>query len=177
MSTVTDPLPASFTTPPHRIAPVAPPPRPRLLTGPVVRLFTADFAAMISFYLLLSVVPLYAADRGIGTAGAGLSTGVLMFTAVATEMTTPALAARLGYRRLLIGGLVLLGVPALVLPAAGSLSAFMLVSVVRGIGFAIVVVTVGAIAATAIPVQRRGEGLGVLGVVAMLPAVVALPLG
>ena len=177
MSTVTDPLPASFTTPPHRIATVAPPPRPRLLTGPVVRLFTADFAAMISFYLLLSVVPLYAADRGIGTAGAGLSTGVLMFTAVATEMTTPALAARLGYRRLLIGGLVLLGVPALVLPAAGSLSAFMLVSVVRGIGFAIVVVTVGAIAATAIPVQRRGEGLGVLGVVAMLPAVVALPLG
>ena len=53
MSTVTDPLPASFTTPPHRIATVAPPPRPRLLTGPVVRLFTADFAAMISFYLLL----------------------------------------------------------------------------------------------------------------------------
>ena len=177
MSTVTDPLPASFTTPPHRIATVAPPPRPRLLTGPVVRLFTADFAAMISFYLLLSVVPLYAADRGIGTAGAGLSTGVLMFTAVAAELTTPALATRLGYRRLLLGGLVLLGVPALVLPAAGSLSAFMLVSVVRGIGFAIVVVTVGAIAATAIPVQRRGEGLGVLGVVAMLPAVVALPLG
>jgi predicted MFS family arabinose efflux permease len=152
-------------------------PRPRLLTGPVVRLFTADLAAMISFYLLLSVVPLYAADRGIGTVGAGLSTGVLMFTAVAAELTTPALAARLGCRRLLIGGLVLLGAPALVLPAAGSLSAFMLVSVVRGIGFAIVVVTVGAIAATAIPAQRRGEGLGVLGVVAMLPAVVALPLG
>ena len=50
-------------------------------------------------------------------------------------------------------------------------------SVVRGIGFAIVVVTVGAIAATAMPAQRRGEGLGVLGVVAMLPAVVALPFG
>ena len=94
--------------------------RPRLLTGPVVRLFTADFAAMISFYLLLSVVPLCAADRGIGTAEAGLSTGVLMFTAVAAELTTPALAARLGYRRLLMGGLVLLGAPALVLPAAAA---------------------------------------------------------
>jgi predicted MFS family arabinose efflux permease len=152
-------------------------PQPRLLTGPVVRLFAADFAAMVSFYLLLSVVPLYAAERGIGTAGAGISTGVLMFTAVAAELATPALAARLGYRRLLIGGLVLLGAPALVLPAAASLLALMLVSVVRGIGFAIVVVTVGAIAATAIPAQRRGEGLGVLGVVAMLPAVVALPLG
>jgi predicted MFS family arabinose efflux permease len=177
MSTVTDLLPASFTTPRSRIATVPPPPRPRLLSGPVVRLFAADFAAMVSFYLLLSVVPLYAADRGIGIAGAGLSTGVLMFTAVAAELATPALATRLGYRRLLIGGLVLLGAPALALPAAASLLALMLVSVVRGIGFAIVVVTVGAIAATAIPQQRRGEGLGALGVVAMLPAAVALPLG
>jgi predicted MFS family arabinose efflux permease len=71
----------------------------------------------------------------------------------------------------------MLGTPALVLPAAASLLALMLLSVVRGIGFAIVVVTVGAIAATAIPAQRRGEGLGVLGVVAMLPAVAALPFG
>jgi MFS family permease len=177
MSTVTDTLPASVTTPRTQIATVARARRLRLLTGPVVRLFAADFAAMVSFYLLLSVVPLYAADRGIGIAGAGLSTGVLMFTAVAAELATPALATRLGYRRLLIGGLVLLGAPALALPAAGSLLALMLVSVVRGIGFAIVVVTVGAIAATAIPQQRRGEGLGALGVVAMLPAAVALPLG
>ena len=111
---------------------------------------------MISFYLLLSVVPLYAADRGIGTAGAGLSTGVLMFAAVAAELATPALAASLGYRRLLIGGLVLLGAPALVLPATASLLVLMLLSVVRGIGFAIVVVTVGAIAAT--PSLRSGAG-------------------
>jgi predicted MFS family arabinose efflux permease len=177
MSTVTDTPPASFIIPGTRIATVRPAPQPRLLTGQVVRLFAADFAAMVSFYLLLSVVPLYAADRGIGTAGAGISTGVLMFTAVVAELATPALAARLGYRRLLICGLVLLGAPALVLPVVATLPALMLVSVGRGIGFAIVVVTVGAIAATAIPAQRRGEGLGVLGVVAMLPAVVALPLG
>ena len=74
---------------------MTPAPQPRLLTGPVVRLFAADFAAMISFYLLLSVVPLYAADRGIGTAGAGLSTGVLMFAAAA-ELATPALAVGWG---------------------------------------------------------------------------------
>ena len=177
MSTVTDTLRASSSTPRTPIATVTSAPRPRLLTGAVVRLFAADFAAMVSFYLLLSVVPLYAADHGIGTAGAGLTTGVLMLTAVAAELATPALAARLGYRRLLIAGLLMLGLPALVLPAAASLLALMLVSVVRGIGFAIVVVTVGAIAATAIPAQRRGEGLGVLGVVAMLPAVVALPFG
>ena len=64
---------------------------------------------MTSFYLLLSVVPLYASERGIGAAGAGLSTGVLMVTAVAAELATPALAARVGFGRLLAAGLVLLG--------------------------------------------------------------------
>ena len=56
-----------------------------------------------------------------------------------------------------MGGLVLLGAPALVMPATASLLVLILVSVVRGIGFAIVVVTVGAIAATAMPAQRRGK--------------------
>src|SRR4030095_2215760 len=162
MNTVTDPLPAPCTHPRARTAAVTPTPQPRLLTGPVVRLFLTHLAAMVSFFPLLSAVPLYAADRGIGTAGAGLTTGVLMFTAVAAELATPALAARLGYRRALIAGLVWCGAPARVLPAAPSLLALMLVSVLRGIGFAIVVVTIGAIAATAIPAQRRGEGLGAL---------------
>ncbi len=152
-------------------------PRPRLLTGPVVRLLLADFAAMSSFYLLLSVVPLWSTERGIGGLGAGLSTAVLMFAAVAAELATPRLASRIGYRRLLMAGLVLLGAPALLLPVASGLVPLMGVCVVRGFGFAIVVVTVGALMAETIPAERRGEGLGVMGVVTMLPAVVALPLG
>ena len=132
---------------------------------------------MCSFYLLLSVVPLWSTERGIGGLGAGLSTAVLMFAAVAAELATPRLAARIGYRRLLMAGLVLLGAPALLLPVASGLVPLMGVCVVRGFGFAIVVVTVGALMAETIPAERRGEGLGVMGVVTMLPAVVALPLG
>jgi predicted MFS family arabinose efflux permease len=151
--------------------------RPRLFTAPVLRLYLLDFAAMSSFYLLLSVVPMLVAERGIGELGAGLSTGVLMFAAVGAETATPWLAARLGYRRLLVVGLVLLGAPALALPALTGLGALVAVSVVRGFGFAIVVVAAGAMVTWAIPEQRRGEGLGLMGVVAMLPAVVMLPLG
>ena len=150
---------------------------PRLLTPAAVRLLAVDVAAMTSFYLLLSVVPLYATDSGIGTAGAGLSTGVLMVAAVAAELATPALAARVGFDRLLAAGLVLLGAPALALPAVGGLTELLAVAAVRGSGFAIVVVAVGALAARAIPAQRRGEGLGVFGLAATVPAVVALPLG
>jgi predicted MFS family arabinose efflux permease len=167
MSTATQTLnPASVTLARHR-----------LLTGSVVRLFGADFAAMCSFYLLLSAVPLYAADRGIGAAGAGITTGVLMFASVAAEIAAPAASARIGHRRLLLVGLVLLGVPAMAMPAVSSLAALMAVCAVRGAGFALVVVAVGALAATVLPADRRGEGLGMLGVVAMMPAVVTLPAG
>src|SRR5512133_3019995 len=151
--------------------------RPRLLTGSVVRLFGADFAAMCSFYLLLSAVPLYAADRGIGAAGAGISTGVLMFASVAAEIAAPAVSALIGHRRLLLVGLVLLGVPAMAMPVVSSLALLLAVCAVRGAGFAVVVVAVGALAATVLPADRRGEGLGMLGVVAMMPAVVTLPAG
>ena len=151
--------------------------KPRLLSAAAARLLAVDVAAMTSFYLLLSAVPLYAADRGIGTAGAGLSTGVLMVTAVAAELATPGLAARVGFGRLLAVGLVLLGAPALALPGVDGLPGLLAVSAVRGCGFAVVVVAIGALAARAIPEQRRGEGLGVFGVAATVPAVVALPLG
>lgn len=158
------------------VAPVAEP-RHRLFTVPVVLLLLVDFAAMSSFYLLLSVVPLYSTEKGIGSLGAGLSTGVLMFAAVAAEFVNPTLAARWGHRRLLMAGLVLLGAPALAVPAVSSLWGLMAVSVLRGFGFAMVVVAVGALAATTFPAERRGEGMGVLGIVTMLPSVITLPLG
>jgi predicted MFS family arabinose efflux permease len=100
-----------------------------------------------------------------------------MVSAVAAELATPALAARIGFGRLLAAGLVLLGAPALALPAVGGLVGLLAVAAVRGCGFAIVVVAIGALAARAIPAQRRGEGLGVFGLAATVPAVVALPLG
>lgn len=167
MKTMTSPIPA----------PALALDRPRLFTVPVVRLYGLNFAAMCSFYLLLSVVPLYTAGRGIGELGAGLSIGVLMFAAVGGELATPWLAARLGYRPLLVAGLLLLGLPALLLPAVTGTVGLIAVSVTRGIGFAIVVVAVGAMATWALPRERRGEGLGLLGVVAMVPAVLVLPLG
>jgi predicted MFS family arabinose efflux permease len=152
-------------------------PAPRLLTPAYVRLLTVDFGAMTGFYLLLAVVPMHAADHGAGGLGAGLTTAVLMFASVAGELATPRVAARFGYRRLLVVGLVLLGAPALALSRITGLEGMLAVGVVRGLGFAIVVTATGALAASTLPAERRGEGLGLMGVVSMLPAVTALPAG
>jgi len=148
-----------------------------LVSQALAMYFLVAFLSMTSFYFLLSVVPLYATSVGAGRAGAGLTTGALMLTTVATELATPALLAQFGYRVVLGVGLVLLGAPALALTKPASLAVIIAVSLVRGAGLAILVVAGSSVVASLTPPERRSEGLGVLGVVVGIPAVLALPLG
>lgn len=146
--------------------------RPPLLNRGMLLCFVNTIGATCSFFLLLSVVPLYA-----GAAGAGLATGSLMFAIVVGELITTPLVTRFGYRVVLAGGLVLLGAPALVLTMSHSMVWIAAVCVVRGIGFAFAVVAGGALTALLIPAQRRGEGLALMGIVSGVPSVIGLPLG
>jgi MFS family permease len=155
----------------------AAPARPTILSPALVRVFVASFGSLTSFFVLASVVPQYAASVGAGAAGAGLSTAALMFATVGAEFAAPWLATRFGYRSGLAAGLILLGAPALALPYATGLPAILAVAVVRGIGFAIVMVLGDALVPLLVPDERRGEALGLAGVVASVPGVVALPLG
>lgn len=170
-------LPAPPELPPVRVDAEAVSSRPRLVTRPLALVLVASFGAMTSFYLLLSVVPLYASSAGAGGVGAGLVTGVLMLSTVVAELATPRLVARWGYRRVFAGGLVLLGAPAVALTASASMAAILGVCAVRGLGFAVAVVLGGALVASLVPRERRGEGLGLYGLVVGVPSVVALPLG
>ncbi|MCW2913390.1 MAG: transporter [Actinomycetia bacterium] len=146
--------------------------RPALVTPALLLRFVSMIGASTSFYLLLSVLPVYA-----GGNAAGLVTGALMLSTVAGELATPRLLARFGYRRVLAAGLLLLGLPALALMAPPDLATIVAVCFVRGLGFAFTVVAGGALTASLIPPERRGEGLALAGVVAGVPAVVALPFG
>jgi MFS family permease len=152
----------------------APPP---ILTRPMALLMVTAFGALIGFYLLLSVVPLYLADSGGGAAGAGLATGAMMLTTVLVELAAPQLLALLGYRSALGFGLLLLSLPTLALLASPDILLVLGVCLVRGAGFGIVVVAGSALAAELAPAGRRGEALGWYGVVVGVPGVVGLPAG
>lgn len=151
--------------------------RPSLVTRPLLLRFVSIAGASASFYLLLSVVPLYAEASGGGGNAAGLATGALMLATVLGELAAPRFAARFGNRLALVVGLLLLGAPALVLTVSGSMVWITAVCLVRGLGFAITVVAGGALTASLIPAERRGEGLALVGVVSGVPSLVALPLG
>ena len=152
--------------------------RPRLVTRPLLLRFVTVVGSSASFYLLLSVVPAYAQSvPGRGSDKAGLVTGALMLATVAGELMAPWLAARCGYRVVLGAGLLLLGAPALALTVSQSMGWIVAVCLVRGLGFAFTLVAGGALTASLIPPERRGEGLALIGVVAGVPSLVGLPLG
>ncbi|MFE1286109.1 MFS transporter [Streptomyces sp. NPDC058751] len=146
--------------------------RPPLLTRPLMLRFVSMIGASVSFFLLLSVVPAYAT-----ASGAGPATGALMLATVLGELAAPRLVTRYGHRVVLAVGLSLLGAPALVLTLSHSLAWIVLVCLVRGLGFALTLVAGGALTASLIPAERRGEGLALVGVVSGVPSLIALPLG
>jgi MFS family permease len=176
MSTLTHAQPRSSTTRDGAPGRTGAPGR-RILSGPLALVFLSEFCALTSFYLLLSVTPMYAAAVGAGSAGAGLVTSVLLLGTVAAELAAPSLMRRFGYWALLITGALLLGVPALALLPGGSLVIIVAVSAVRGFGFGLCTVMTGALTAALLPPERRGKGLGLFGVVATAPGIVALPAG
>jgi len=149
----------------------------RLLSVPLVATFGAEFTSLTSFFLLLSVMPMLAAAAGASSSGAGMITGSLLLGTVAAEAAAAAAISRFGYRIVLAAGAVLLGGPALAMLAPESQEVMVSVSLARGFGFGLCGVATGALTAKLLPPERRGEGLGLLGIVCGIPAIVALPAG
>jgi predicted MFS family arabinose efflux permease len=148
-----------------------------LLSGPVAVLALATLANIVGFQLLLSVVPLYAEATGGGPAGAGLATAAFMLSTVLTQVKMPVLLGRFGYRKVLVAGVLFLGLPAFLYPVAGGLVGVLAVTLARGVGFGVVTVVFVALIVNLAPEGRTGEAFGLLGVAMTLPTIFCNPLG
>ena len=142
----------------------------------VLALFASLFT-MLGFYVLLSVVPLYAEEAGGGSSGAGLATAVFMLSTVLAQVWMPRILARFGYRAVLAAGSLLLGLPALLYMPLGGVPAILAVTLVRGAGFGVAIVALATLVTELAPPGRRGEALGLYGVVLTLPSVFCAALG
>ncbi|MFZ0216374.1 MAG: MFS transporter [Candidatus Dormiibacterota bacterium] len=150
-------------------------PAPSLLTPKILWFLLLALCSMTSFYVLSSVLPLYASASG--TSAAGLTTGVMMLSTVLTEIGLTAVIARFAYRSMMALGAVLLGLPTLLLLATHALPLILAVAFARGAGLAVTVVTGTAVAADIAPVARRGEMLGIYGVAVTIPGALGQPTG
>jgi predicted MFS family arabinose efflux permease len=145
---------------------------------PAVRaMFAITVLGISSYALLLSALPAHAADTGAGLVAAGSATTVFLVVTVLVQGTVPALVRRWGLGPVLAAGLVALGLPAPLYLAGDDVRWLLAVSAVRGIGFAVLTVLGSTIAAQAVSPDRRGESIGIFGLGAAIPTLVAVPGG
>ena len=124
---------------------------------------------------LLAVAPLWAVHGGATAAGSGLVNGVLLAATVLSQLAVPRALASWGTGRVLIAGLLLLGVPAVGYLLSDRLGWILGLSAVRGVGFGVLTVVGSTVVARLVPAARRGAAIGVYGLAVAVPNLVLLP--
>ena len=133
--------------------------------------------AFASFFLTLSALPLYCIAIGASAGAAGLVTTVMLLSTVATQTLVPALVNRFGLPGVLAGGLIALGAPAPLYLIGHSFAWVLVVSALRGLGFAVITVLMPLVASRLVPDGRRGEAIGIYGLAIAVPNLAGVPIG
>lgn len=134
-------------------------------------------AAFGAWSILLPVVPLAVIDSGGSATLAGGSTGIFMAFTVATQIVSPWLLRRWGYRRVMALSAFTLGVPAFGHLLGTDAWIVLLLSALRGVGFGALTVSESALIAELSPVRLLGKATGMIGVFTGLGQMIFLPLG
>ncbi|WP_024799663.1 MFS transporter [Nocardia sp. BMG51109] len=145
-----------------------------LLSGGLPVLLVVTFLAFVDYAALLSVVPLWAAEGGAAGAGVGATTGVMMAATVATQLAAPWLFRIFPLRTMLVVGAVLLGGPTPLYVLSADIAPIMAITVVRGVGFACVVMAGATFVADLAADGRLASSASLYGVAAALPNLGAL---
>lgn len=128
-----------------------------------------------SFFLTLSSLPVWAVSGGVPEALAGLVTTVMLAATVGTQLTVPALVRRYGLPRVLGVGLMALGIPTPLLLVCSDLWWLLLVSAVRGTGFAVLTVLLPIVVTQTVPAGRHGAAIGLYGLAIAVPNLLVVP--
>lgn len=137
-------------------------------------LLAVTFLAFVNYAATLSVVPLWAATGGAGSTAVGATTGVMMAATVASQLTMPWMFRILSLRLMMILGAVLLGAPTPLYLLASDIAPIMMITIVRGIGFALVVIAGATLVADLAAEGALARSASSYGAAAALPNVGAL---
>ncbi|PRZ02890.1 putative MFS family arabinose efflux permease [Isoptericola sp. CG 20/1183] len=149
--------------------------------GPITRvpgmrsLLTMSALGFAGYALLLPVAPLWAVHGGAGSGGAGLVNAVLMLATVLTQTTMPAALRRIGWRPTMVAGMLLLGLPSALFVLTDSLPWLLVLSAVRGMGFAVLTVCGSSAVAALVDGPRHGRAIGVYGLSIAIPQLLLVP--
>ncbi|MDY6810811.1 MAG: MFS transporter [Actinomycetota bacterium] len=140
----------------------------------LVALMAATFLAFVNYAALLPVVPMWASSGGAGSVMVGATTGAMMAATVLTQLSMPWLFQHVSLRTMMVLGAVLLGVPTALYPLATEAAPIVLISVIRGVGFAFIVIAGAVIVADLAGPGKLASYSGYYGAAAALPNIGAL---
>ena len=123
----------------------------------------------------IAALPWWAVRGGASPTAGGLVTTVMLGVTVLFQFLVPAVERRLGTGRTLAVGLLALGAPSLLYLLSTDLTALLVVSAVRGVGFAVLTVIGATLTAVLAPPGRHGEAVGLYGLAIAAPNLLVVP--
>lgn len=143
-------------------------------SGGLPVLLVSTFLAFINYAALLPVVPMWTAQGGAASVAVGGTTGAMMAATVATQFAMPSLFKLISLRAMMILGALLLGAPTPLYALSTEIVPVVLITVIRGIGFAFVVTAGATLTADIAGPGKLSSSASYYGVAAALPNLGAL---
>lgn len=135
--------------------------KPKLWIKDFIIITVANFLLYFTFYLLIATITSYATDKFYTSLSlAGLASGIFVIGVLITRVFTGRYINQVGLKKTLnIGFMLFLLTTCLYIPVNG-IGYLLLVRFLNGAAMGIASTATGTIAATIIPNERHGEGLG-----------------
>ncbi|MGC0250570.1 MFS transporter [Pseudactinotalea sp. Z1748] len=137
-------------------------------------LLTVTVLTFLNYAALLPVVPMWASSGGAGGLAVGSTTAVMMGATVVAQCAAPLIFKLFRLREMMVLGALLLGVPAPFYILSAQMWAISALTIIRGLGFALVVIAGATLAADLARTGRLSSSASLYGTAAALPNLVAL---
>lgn len=142
---------------------------PRIWTVTFTAAVGVNFLSNLVFYMLMTTMAVYAIEHfGADGTTAGLAASIFVLGALVSRLLSTQLVNRVGTMPLFVLGAGLSLVLSLLYLAAEPLWVLLAVRFLHGAGFGLAHSAVGSIAQSALPRERKGEGVGYFGTSATL---------
>ncbi|WP_026576784.1 MFS transporter [Bacillus sp. UNC438CL73TsuS30] len=135
--------------------------KPKLWTKDFISISLSNFFLFLTFYILLVTLPIFALKEFHSSASqAGLMTTVFLLSAIISRPLAGQWLERAGSRKVLLAALIIFAGASLFYFFPKSITGFLIIRLLHGVGFGMATTAAGTIVADLIPSSRRGEGMG-----------------
>jgi MFS family permease len=135
--------------------------KPKLWTKDFINISLSNFFLFLTFYILLVTLPIFTLQEFDSNASqAGLMTTVFLLSAIISRPLAGQWLERGSNRKVLLTALIIFAAASLLYFFPKTVTGFLIIRLLHGVGFGMATTAVGAIVADLIPSSRRGEGMG-----------------